>query len=52
MAEVEIVQVAPVPVFVADCTPIIEITISARAGRDYGSLAVMDKGPGVPPQHR
>ena len=38
--------------FVADYTPIIEITISARAGTDYGSLRVMDNGPGVPPQHR
>jgi hypothetical protein len=52
MAEVEIVQAAPVPVFVADYTPIIEITISARAGTDCGSLTVMDNGPGVPPQHR
>jgi signal transduction histidine kinase len=52
MAEVEIVQAAPVPVFVADYTPIIEITISARAGTDCGSLTVMDNGPGVPPQQR
>jgi hypothetical protein len=52
MAEAEIVWAAPVPVFVADYTPIIEITISARTGRDHGSLTVMDNGPGVPPQHR